>query len=294
MMKYEIFRTIVETGSISKAAEAIGLTQSAVSHSLASLEKEVGFSLITRGRSGIKLTSNGEQLLIYIREILKWNELMVQEIAKINGLETGVVRIGTLPSVSIQWLPSIILQFNQDFPLIDIKLFEGDYDDIDQWILDGTIDFGFLSLPVSKVYEVIPLKKDPLLCILPDAHPLSDHKKISLEQLCDEMFIMPKSSIDKDVRRILKKHKMKPKVKYEISEDATIIAMVQNGLGISILPEMTLHFLPESVRCIPLEGDYYRSIGIAATSFKSMSPGAKKLISFIKEWLTQKGETELQ
>lgn len=285
--KLEIFRTIVETGSISKAAETIGLTQSAVSHSLASLEQEFGFSLLSRGRQGIKLTGNGEKILAYAREILKWHELMMQEVAKINGLETGVVRIGTLPSISINWLPQVILQFTKEYPLIEIKLFEGDYDDIDKWLLDGTIDFGFLSLPTSKGYESIPLYEDPLLCIVPKDHPLSKKKTVRLEQLKGEPFIMPKSSIDKDVRRILKEHRIRPKVKYEIAQDAAIVAMVENGLGISIMPEMTLFCIPDSVRVIPLEGNYYRSLGIAATSFKYISPGAKKLIEFFKTWLNE-------
>ncbi|MGJ7920921.1 LysR family transcriptional regulator [Neobacillus sp. LXY-4] len=285
LVRYDIFRTVVETGSLSKAAEVVGLTQSAVSHAISGLESDFGFSLLTRGRSGIQLTSNGEKVLLYMREILKWNEQMMQEVAKIHGLEIGVVRIGTFPSVSIQWIPQIIKQFNQYFPDIEIKLYEGDYDEIDRWITDGTVDFGFMSLPVSKAYEVIPLKQDRLLCILPDDHPLAQQEKIYLNQLNDEPFIMPKSSIDKDVRRILKEHKIKPMVKYEISEDQAIISMVQNGLGVSVLPELILYRIPFGLKIIPLEKDFYRTIGIAVTSIRHMSPGAQKLISFIQDWL---------
>ncbi|WP_338448977.1 LysR family transcriptional regulator [Niallia oryzisoli] len=285
LVRYDIFRTVVETGSLSKAAEVIGLTQSAVSHAISGLESDFGFTLLTRGRSGIQLTSNGEKVLLYMREILKCNERMMQEVSKIHGLEVGVVRIGTLPSVSIQWLPQIIKQFNQYFPDIEIKLFEGDYDEIDSWIADGTVDFGFMSLPVSKAYEVIPLKQDRLLCILPDDHPLTQQEIIYLNQLNDESFIMPKSSIDKDVRKIFKKHNIKPVIKYEISEDQAIIAMVQNGLGISILPEMILYRIPDGLQIIPLEENYYRTIGIAGTSLRHISPGSKKLINFIQDWL---------
>jgi DNA-binding transcriptional LysR family regulator len=123
------------------------------------------------------------------------------------------------------------------------------------------------------------------LCILPESHPLSQQETIYLEQLKDELFIMPKSSIDKDVRKILKEHNIKPKVKYEISEDQAIIAMVQNKLGVSILPEMILYRIPDNIRVIPLEGNYYRSIGIAAISIRHMSPSARKLIDFIQLWL---------
>ena len=76
LAKFEIFNTVVELGSLTKAGEALGLTQSAVSHAISSLESEWGFSILNRGRSGINLTSNGEHVLKYIREMLKWNEEM--------------------------------------------------------------------------------------------------------------------------------------------------------------------------------------------------------------------------
>lgn len=283
LIKFEIFRTVIESGTLSKAAETLKLTQSAVSHAIASLENEFGFTLLIRNRSGVILTENGSNMLAYMEEMLKLNEQMMQEAAKINGIETGVVRIGTIPSVSIQWIPSIIKQFREAFPLIDLKLYEGNYDEITQWIMDGKIDFGFLSLPASKSFETIPIKNDPLHCIVPDSHPLFHHDKIQFKSLDKEPFIMPKSTIDNDVRRILKKHNINPHVQYEIAEDQAIISMVQNGLGISILPSMILYRLPINVRAIPLESNVYRSIGIGATSFTHISPSTRKLVEFIQK-----------
>ncbi|HZG73877.1 MAG TPA: LysR family transcriptional regulator substrate-binding protein, partial [Chondromyces sp.] len=144
---------------------------------------------------------------------------------------------------------------------------------------------GFLSLTSSTNLEVFPLKKDRLLCLVPDSHPLSKYDQIEFSQIEDEPFIMPKYTIDSDVRHLFKVHKIKPKIKYEIEEDQAIISMVQNNIGISILPEMILYRMPENIRAIQIEGDYYRSIGIVAVSFKHISPGAKKLIEFIQEWL---------
>lgn len=285
LIKYEIFRTVVETGSLSKAAETLNLTQSAVSHAIAGLEEELGFMLLVRSRSGTSLTENGEKMLGHMQEILKLNEQLLQEAAQINGLETGIVRIGTFPSVSIHWIPHILKLFREDFPLIDIKLFEGNYDEISKWIAEGKIDFGFLSLPTSKTFDTIPLKKDPLLCLVPDTHPLYQSDTIHVGQLKHENFIMPKSSIDNDVRRIFKKNRITPPIQYEIAEDQAIISMVQNSLGISILPAMILYHLPDTIRAIPLEGNDYRSIGIATTSLKYLSPSAEKLIVFIQNWL---------
>ncbi len=135
LVKFDIFNKVVELGSLTKAGEELSLSQSAVSHAIASLESEWGFSILNRGRAGITLTSNGERVLRYVREILKWNNEMVQEIADINGLEIGTIRIGTFSSVSVQWLPEILKEFSNHYPSIDIELFEGDYDEIEEWIL---------------------------------------------------------------------------------------------------------------------------------------------------------------
>lgn len=105
--KYQVFLSTVELGSLTKTAEALNLTQSGVSHAIASLEEEFGFLLLIRDRAGIRLTSNGERLLRYVRDILQANERLKQEVAAINGLETGTVRIGSFVSVSTQWLPPI-------------------------------------------------------------------------------------------------------------------------------------------------------------------------------------------
>jgi DNA-binding transcriptional LysR family regulator len=285
LTKYEILSTVAELGSLTKASEALGLTQSAVSHAISSLESEWGFSLLIRDRSGARLTNNGERVLVTIRELLQWNERLKQEVAAINGLEVGTVRIGTFTSVSAQWLPGIIKQFATLHPHIEIKLLEGDYDEIDAWISNGAVDFGFLTTSTSRRFEMTPLKRDRLVCILSKEHPLSDQNVISLEQIVEEPFIMPKWGSEHEVRRILQEKRLTLKVKYEAAEDQAILAMVRNNLGISILPEMVLYGAPDSIRLIPLEGNYARTIGIAANSMKTLSPAAKKFLDCIKSWL---------
>lgn len=287
LAKFEIFNTVVELGSLTKAGETLGLTQSAVSHAIASLESEWGFPILNRGRSGINLTSDGEHVLKYIREILKWNEEMLQEIASINGLEIGTVRIGTFSSVSVQWLPEILKNFNNYYPSIEIKLLEGDYDDIENWIAKGTVDFGFVSLPTSNPFEVIPLKKDRMLCILYDEHPLAKQHEVSFESIKEEQLIMPKKGSDNDLRRLLKENNVTPNIRFELEDDQAIFSMVQHGMGISILPEMVLYRVPNNVRILNLEREHYRTIGIAATSFENLTPATKKFIEYLKSWSSE-------
>jgi DNA-binding transcriptional LysR family regulator len=285
LFKYEVFHEVVEAGSLTKAAEVLKVTQSAISHAISSLENEFGFSLLTRNRSGIYLTSNGEHILKHVREILQQEEKLRQEVAAIHSLEIGTVRIGTFTSVSTQWMPGILRKFQADHPDIEIKLFEGDYDKIDQWLASGAVDFGFMSLPTARSFEVIPLKLDGLLCILPGNHELCQAKVISFEQIKTESFIMPKWGEHSDISKIFVENHIVPRIKYEVLEDQAIVAMVQNGLGISILPEMVLQHNLQQVCTIPLEKTYYRTIGIAAASLTGMSPAAQTFIACVKSWL---------
>lgn len=283
--KYEVFSLIVTLGSMSKAAEALNLSHSAVSHTISSLEYELGFPLFTRSRTGITITSNGEHLLQYIREILQSNERLKKAVADINGLEIGTIRIGSFTSVSNQWLPGILSQFSRYHPSINVELSDGDYDEVENWIETGRVDFGFVALPTLKTFEFLPLKKDRLQCILPPEHPLTQKATISLADIEKELFIMPKWGSHSDVERLMQENNAKLKIKYEISEGRAIISMVSKGLGISILPEMVLANNMVNICTVNFDQEYYRKIGIAAHSIKNCSPAAKKFIACTKLWL---------
>jgi len=285
--KYEIFNTIVELGSLTKAAEKLHLTQSGVSYAISTLESELGFSLLKRNRSGVSLTSNGERILIFIQKILQQEELLQQEVISIKSLNTGTVRLGTLSSVSMQWLPGILSRFHEAYPLIEVKTYLGCYDEMSDWISNSTIDFGFVSLPTSKPFEVMPLKKDKLVVLLPPDHPLQHQNFISFNQLRGEHFIMPQWGSDDNIKRLLHENKVKLQVKYELMEERTIFAMVQMGLGISILPELILINIPEDIHIVELEKTDYRILGLASLSMKNISPAGKKFITCTRSWLRE-------
>lgn len=274
---------VVELGSLTKAADVMGFTQSAVSHTINSLEEEFGFLLLTRSRSGVKLTVNGEQMLKTIREILKWNEHLEQEIASIHGIEIGTIHIGTFTSVSVHWLPGIIKDFQQDYPNIDFIIMEGNYRQIEDWIVEGKIDCGFLSLPTRDMFDVIPLQKDQMLAILPADHPLSTQSVLTLSQLEKEPFIMPSKGSDDDINRVLEKALIKPDIKFKVGDDYAIMAMVEKGLGISILPELVLRGQQRNIRIIELEKPRYRSLGIAVNSMRHISPAVRRFLNYVQK-----------
>lgn len=282
--KFKVLLKVVELGSLTKAAEVMGFTQSGVSHMINSLEDEFGFSLLIRNRSGAKPTTNGEEMLKTIREILKWNEHLEQQVAAIHGIELGTIHIGTFTSVGVHWLPGIIKDFQRDYPHIEIRLIEGDYLEIEEWIAEGKIDCGFLSLPTWDTFDAIPLHQDPLLVLLPLDHPLSSEDSITLSQIENEPFIMPTKGSDYDVNRLLEKSGTKPDIKYTLGDDYAIMAMVEKGLGISILPELVLRGQQRNIRLIELKEKSYRLLGIAISSMREVSPATQRFLNYVKSY----------
>lgn len=276
---------VIELGSLTKAADSMGYTQSGVSHTITSLEQEFGFLLLTRNRSGVTLTMNGERVLKTIREVMKWNEHLEQEVASIHGIEIGTVHIGTFTSVSVHWLPGIIKDFQKDYPNIEIKLINGNYREIENWIFNGEIDCGFLSLPTREMIDVIPLQKDQMLVLLPIDHPLCSQTSVTLSQIEKEPFIMPSKGSDDDINRVLEENSIQPDVKFIAGDDYAIMAMVEKGLGISILPELVLRGQQRSIHMIELDEPRYRSLGVGVSSLKLLSPATKKFLNYIQNYV---------
>ncbi|MFD0589440.1 LysR family transcriptional regulator [Paenibacillus sp. GCM10027627] len=287
LIKYLIFSKVVELKSLTKAGDQLNLTQSAVSHAVSGLEAEFGLHLLKRSKAGVRLTADGERLIPHIRQVLQSNEKLHQEVGALKGVDIGTVKLGTFSSVAIHWLPFILKEFHSKCASIEIKFIDGNHREMEKGLLDGTIDLAFITLPTLESFHTVPLKKDRMMCVFPAGHPLERETSIKLEELGGEPFIMPVAGCSTDLQRIFSEQRFQPLIKYEIEGDQAILAMVQNGLGISILPEMTASQIPGNVSRRPLEGEYDRMIGLAIPSYETASPAAKKVFHFIKQWMEQ-------
>jgi LysR family transcriptional regulator, transcription activator of glutamate synthase operon len=283
LVKYEILNKVAEVKSFTKAADALALTQSAVSHAITNLESEFGFLLVNRNRSGITLTTEGETMLLVIRKVLQENEKVHQEAASLLGLAKGTIKIGIFKSVSTKWLPEIIRLMEKNYPEIQIQLKEGDYLEIEQWLLSGEIDCGFINITHSSQFHIISLKKDRLLCVVSDQSALYHQKTVSFEDLEKEPFIMPTYGGYHDIKQLFEEHGIQPDIRFELMDESAILSMVTHHLGISILPEMLLDSIPQELRAIPFQVDSYRSIGLATRYH--LSPAAKKFAETTQAWL---------
>ncbi|MBQ6372056.1 MAG: LysR family transcriptional regulator [Oscillospiraceae bacterium] len=280
--KYETFLATIGTGSLTQAAELLGCTQSAVSHSIASLEADLGFPLITRSRGGVKLTAEGEKLLPSVRAFMASAESLEQTASSIRGLQSGTVRIGAFTSVAVHWLPPVLKHFQTDYPNVEFRLLNGDYHDVDQWVQDGSVDIGFINMPSSLDCECIALMEDRLLAIVPEDSRFASYPKFPLIECETEPFISLLESSDHDARRALDAAGVKPDVRFYTKDDYAIIAMVEQGLGISIMPELLLKGRHDRVKVLPLQPEAVRTIGLAVVS---KGPATLKFAEYVIDFV---------
>lgn len=287
LAKYKMFITAVELGSLTKAAQALGCTQSAVSHSIDSLEKELGFALLKRSRGGIHLTGEGEQLMPALRNLLNSAEQLEQTASSIRGLDSGTVRIGAFTSVAVHWLPPILKEFQQDYPRVDFKLLNGDYHDVEQWLSDGSVDIGFINMPCHLECETIALMEDRLLAILPLNSRFASYPRFPLVECETEPFISLLESSDHDARRALEAAGVKPNVRFYTKDDYAILAMVEQGLGMSIMPELLLKGRQYHLHMMPLIPEAKRTIGLAVAAGDKAGPATRRFVDYIIRYVTR-------
>ena len=160
LLKYMAFVKTVECGSFTKASEILNYSQSGISRMIRDLESTWKVSLLERDRNGVKLTSEGMQLLPYVKNICEEYQKLQMQVDEFNGLQSGKIRIGTFSSAATHWMPKIIEAFQKDYPGIEYELLLGEYSEIETWIGDGHVDCGFLRLPTRPEFETIELQKD--------------------------------------------------------------------------------------------------------------------------------------
>ena len=292
--KYEVLLAAVDKGSLVKVCEEQGYTQSGLTHMMNSLEKEVGFPLLQRTNRGVRLTEEGRMVLPLIREIVRLNENLEQQFARINGLECGRVRIGTYPTIACAWLPGIIKKLNNEHPGIQVEVIEeNSVYRLQKLLREGVIDLCYTSRQEHMTGEWKSIGKDPYYALLPADHPSAHKEKIDVGELMGSTFLMCKSvdGMDPDIDRVFTKSGIPITTGYTCNSDNTIVYMVEQGLGVSILPKLFLDMaMPEGssrgIAVRPLIQDGFRELGVLVTSFKELSPAMEILLEVTSEELS--------
>jgi DNA-binding transcriptional LysR family regulator len=278
---------VAETGSFTEAAYTIYLTQSAVSHALSALESELGVTLLERNHKGVvALTNVGQKILPHVRALLAHAETIQQEAEAARGLAKGKLRLGSIPPISPRLLAGVLTHFQQQYPDIEVVLFEGTLQEVHEWIATSMIDVGFVHHPAKEVESTL-LTTDEMQVFVARRHRLHARTSVNVNELREERLIMPRTGCEFPEILEQKGGKKGPPMRYQASDGATILAMVREGLGITILPRMMFPEKLEGIAGIPLDPPLQLQIGLGVRSQETASPAATLFVQTAVAWVQE-------
>ena len=278
MHRYKAFLKVVEVGSFTKAAELLGYTQPALSQMMTSLERELSMKLLYRSRYGIRLTPEGERLYPSVESAVRQYDAMRRSADEISGLETGVVRIGTVSSVSAHWLPQVIRAFWEKHPNVQIVLHQGDYSSIQEWVRTGAVDFGFVNPQAVKGLETMVVRSGEFRVVVPVGHPLAAKAAVTLEELAGERFLLVEGGAFSEPEEAFAAAEIVPDIKLRVHDDYSVLSMIEQGMGVSILTELVLHKTSYDVVSLPIEPPIIRTLAVVTKDRRTLPLAAKVFI----------------
>lgn len=283
MNRYLALQKILESGSFTKAADTLGFTQSSVSQMISSLENELSVKLLIRSRHGVRLTPEGEQLYPFIERTISQYQAMLEKANEIKGLDTGIIRVGTISSITCHWMPQLIKGFQEQYPHVQFLFHQGDYTSISEWIRTGVVDFGFVSPSAVSNLKLETITDGEMLAVLPKNHPLAAQKSVRLEELTKEPFILLEEGHYSEPIEAFHAANLKPDIKYTIHDDYAIMTMVEAGLGVSILAKLMLRRTNYDIACLPVDPPIYRTLAIAYKDKNSLPIASRYFIDYLKK-----------
>ena len=279
--RYGIFCRVVEQGSFTRAAAVCGYSQSAVSQNVKALEQETGVTLLRRQKDGVQLTQDGAEFYPYILAVFQSEQALERKRQETMGLQNSVIRIGTFTSVSRNLLPPKMKAFKQRYPQVRFVLRQGEYTSIPQWIRQGDIDFGFVNQDAVEGLETRLLYEDHMLAVLPQGHPLEQEERLTLRQLSREPLIQLDEGEHSVLLDAFRQAGLTPNLAYEVYDDYSILSMVRQGLGISVLYEKVVAGFEQGLSLRPILEAPRRRVALSWLSWETMPYAARRFAEFL-------------
>lgn len=276
---------VVDCASFSAAALELGVGQSSVSYTIAELEEELGVRVVSRGRFGAIPTEAGKRIAAHARQVLELTEVIVQEAHLENGVLQGRLRIGTFRSVAGRILPGIVAELRKHYPSLTIGIHEasGSPGCMDTLLHEGHVDVAFAQPEMAEKSVFWELLRDPYVAALP-VGKWKNIERIHLERLIDEPFVLsgPAQMCAQPIATALQAINPAFRPAYEIGEDSTILSMVAQGLGVTVMPSLAIDSVPPGVRLVELETPVHRTIGIALLPHTLKVPAVRAFLTSLK------------
>ncbi len=285
----KVFCDLTETQSFTKAAQINGVTQSAVSQQISSLERLFKSLLIERSKKRFRLTREGEVLYDSSKRILQEFDRFQNTLQEVKQIISGTIRVATIYSIGLHDLPDYIKRFLKDYPTVHIHVEYRRANQVYEDVHSNVVDLGLVAYPIrdSKL-ETVPLHKDPLVLICHPQHPFARHKNVKLKTLAGQKFVgfEPDIPTRKAVDRILREHHVRVATIMEFDNIETVKRAVEIDAGISIVPMATVReeVAKQSLAAVEFDGPgFSRSLAAIYKKNKVLSPAMKEFLALLKE-----------
>ncbi len=287
LRQIQYFIEVAKKEHMTEAAHNLHIAQSAISRQIVNLEAELGVDLFIREGRNVRLTPIGKVFLEHVQVAMQGIEKAKKEIEEFLDPERGTIRIGFPSSLAAYTLPMIISEFRERYPEIKFELRQGAYRHLIDSVIKGEIDIALLG-PVPKEEKLIKGKilfVEEIVALLPTSHPFANNSSLPLDQLRNDSFVLyPKGFILHEiVVNACKQLGFQPRVSFEGDDMDTIKGLVAAGLGVTLLPEITLYDnIPRTTVKIPLsEPKVTRTVGVIIPTDRELPPSEKLFYDFL-------------
>ncbi len=285
----KVFCDLAETESFTKAAQINGVTQSAVSQQISSLERVFKSLLIERSKKKFRLTREGQVLYDYSKQIIQTYESLHSKLQELKDIISGTIRVATIYSIGLHDLPPYIKRFMKSYPTVNVHVEYRRANQVYDDVFSNVVDLGLVAYPQkdSKL-EVIPLRKEPLVLICHPQHPFTRQKTIKLKNLMGQKVIgfEPDIPTRKALDKILREHGVDVKHVMEFDNVETVKRAVEIDAGISIVPlgTVTQEIAKQTLACVEIDdGEFYRPLAAIYKKNKVLSPAMKQFLTILKD-----------
>lgn len=279
------FVAVAEERQFRRAAERVGLSQPALSAQLRELEEFLGAALLSRTTRSVHLTAEGEKFLLRARNILADLESAVLEVRDHASLRRGRLSVAAIPSVASRILPAMVATFMKRYPGIDVQIIELGAADVERCVTSGNADLGIAAAPDRNSELAFSfLLRDRFVGLVPNDSPLARRRRVRLESLFEYPLIttVPGTSIRSTLERACREYGQSLRVTHSVTQHQTVVAMVGAGLGVAILPELSLTKSSEVTRLIVVEPEITRDLGVVQRKGEASSAAAHEFIGALR------------
>ena len=285
----KVFCDLADSESFTKAAQINGVTQSAISQQISSMERIFKSQLIERSKKRFRLTREGQVLYDYSKQILQTYDSLDSQLKELKNLISGTIRVATIYSIGLHDLPPYIKKYMKSYPTVNIHVEYRRANQVYEDVLSNVVDLGLVAYPMkdSKL-EIVPLRKEPLVLICHPQHPFAKKQSIRLKALQGQNIISfePDTPTRKALDKILREHGVEVKHVMEFDNVETVKRAVEIDAGISIVPEGTViqELDKQTLASVLIEdGQFFRPLAAIYKKNRVLSPAMKQFLATLKD-----------